>query len=142
MPDDSLIPANIRSYAQYAYDKGIISGYDNGDGTVNFESSASISKAEAAVIVDRILELPENEGDMPAYKDAAAIPAWAGSAISSLSACGIINGVPGGEISAEKILTRAEGAEMICNVAKYVEDKEKKEKPKKNLFNLFGLLEQ
>ena len=138
--DDSLIPANIRSYAQYAYDKGIISGFDNGDDGVNFESASSITKAEAAVIVDRILGLPEAEGEKPAYKDAAAIPAWAGSAITNLSSCGIINGLPGGEILPEKTLTRAEGAEMICNVASYIEDKAEKEKPKRNLFNLFGLL--
>ncbi len=138
--DDSLIPANIKSYAWYAYDKGIISGYDNGDGTVNFESASSITKAEAAVIVDKILDIPENEGDLPAYKDASAIPVWAGSAISTLSACGIINGMPGGEISADKTLTRAEGAEIICNVASYIEDKEKEKKKEKNLFNLFGLL--
>ena len=138
--DDSLIPANIRSYAQYAYDKGIITGFDNGDDGVNFESASSITKAEAAVIVDRILDLPESEKDMPAYKDASAVPAWAGSAITNLSFCGIINGMPGGEILPEKTLTRAEGAEMICNVASYIEDKEKKEKPRKNLFNLFGLL--
>lgn len=121
--DDSMIPFNIKSYAQYAYDLGIISGYSNSDGSVNFESTGAVTKAEAAVIVNKLLSLPETGEGVPAYKDAAAIPAWAGSAISKLAANGILNGSPDGEIGADRILTRAEGAEMICNTAYFLERK-------------------
>ncbi|MBP3579822.1 MAG: S-layer homology domain-containing protein [Clostridia bacterium] len=142
--DDSLIPDNIKSYAQYAYDKGIINGYPNGDGSVNFESACSITRAQAAVITSKILGLTQDEAtDYEAsYTDAAAIPSWASSQINSLTVCGIIKGEPSGQVNAEKVLSRAEGAEMICNVANYLEDKEKKERPKKKtIFNLFGLLD-
>ena len=57
--DDSVIPKNIKSYVQYAYDKGIISGYDNGDGSINFEADCAITRAEAAVIVGKILNLTQ-----------------------------------------------------------------------------------
>lgn len=117
--DDSMIPHNIKSYAQYAYDLGIISGYSNPDGSVNFESTGGVTKAEAAVIVNKLLSIPENNSGVPAYKDAAAIPVWAGSAITKLAQSGILNGSPDGEIAAHRILTRAEGAEMICNTADY-----------------------
>lgn len=141
--DDSMIPGNIKSYVQYAYDKGIISGYDNGDGSVNFESTGSVTRAEAAVILDKILNLSKKEAAVPSYKDASDIPAWASDSVATLSSCGIINGDALGVFSAEKHLSRAEGAEMICNVASYIEDKQNKEKEKKkekNIFNLFGLL--
>ena len=139
--DDKMIPANIKSYAQYAYDKGIVSGYDNGDGTVNFESTGSVSRAEAAVITSRILGLSEESDALPSYKDASDIPVWAGNAVYTLSSLGIINGDVQGVFSADKKLSRAEGAQMICNVADYVEDKNQEGKKKgKNLFNLFGLL--
>jgi hypothetical protein len=140
--DDLLIPGNIKSYAQYAYDKGIINGYNNGDGSVNFESTGSITRAEAAVITNKILGLEKHPVTAStAYTDAAAIPSWASGSISSLTACGIIKGVPSGEISAEKVLSRAEGAQIICNASQYLEDKQQNEKPKKRtLFNLFGLL--
>jgi len=139
--DDSQIPSNIKSYAQYAYDKGIINGYTNPDGSVNFESAGAVTRAEAAVITSKILNLGTPLSHDTQYTDAAAIPSWASSSISSLTACGIINGVPSGSISAEKVLSRAEGAQMICNVSDYLEDKQQKENPKKkNLFNLFGLL--
>lgn len=142
--DDSMIPQNIKSYVQYAYDKGMISGYDNGDGSVNFEWDNPVSRAEAALIASKILDIKEEETDaVPSYKDASEIPEWAFGAVAGVSKIGIMSGDEFGAFSAEKTLTRAEGAEMICNVAKYVEDKERTEKnPKKekNIFNLFGLL--
>ena len=141
--DDSMIPQNIKSYVQYAYDKGIISGYDNGDGSINFESQGAVSRAEAALIVSRILNVPKDDTAVPSYKDASGIPAWASSAVAGLSKIGVLGGDELGMFYAEKSLSRAEGAEMICNVASYVEDKEKEEhqtKKSKNLFNLFGLL--
>lgn len=141
--DDSTIPQNIKSYVQYAYDKGIVSGYDNGDGTINFESAGAVSRAEAAVLTSKILGLSAWEDSVPSYKDASDIPAWASSAVSSLYTEGLMGGDALGAFSAEKKLTRAEGAEMICNVADYVADKEKAKRDegkKKTIFNLFGLL--
>lgn len=142
--DDSMIPANIKSYVQYAYDKGIVSGYDNGDGSINFESTGSVTRAEAALITSKILGLDKTEQALPSYKDAPDIPAWASDAVSTLSSAGIISGDSGGDFNAGKNLSRAEGAEMICNVASYIEDKQNKEKEagkkERNLFNLFGLV--
>lgn len=139
--DDSMIPQNIKSYVQYAYDKGIISGYDNVDGSVNFESTGAITRAEAAVIVSKILSMNEKCEAVPSYKDAAEIPVWASDAVASLSQMGILSGNADGGFSAEKNMTRAESAEIICNVADYIEDKKQEQKKKeKNLFNLFGLL--
>ena len=137
--DDSAIPVNIKSYVQYAYDKGIVSGYDNGDGSINFEAGCPVTRAEAAVITGRILNLSEKRDAVPSYKDASDIPVWANSAVSGLSEIGIISGNAGGSFCAEKTLSRAEGAEMICNVANYVEENLNPKKERK-LFNLFGLL--
>jgi len=139
--DDSLIPHNVKSYVQYAYDNGIISGYDNGDGTVNFEPACSVTRAEAAVITGKILGLGNDNEALPSYKDADGIPVWAQGSVCALSEAGILDGNPEGDFCADRMLTRAEGAEIICSVADYVEDKNKEEKKKeKNIFNLFGLL--
>lgn len=139
--DDNEIPANIKSYAQYAYDKGIVSGYNRPDGTVEFRSTSTITRAEAAVIVDKLLSLPE-PGEECLYNDASSIPDWASSSVASLTACGILNGTGGGDLKPDSCLTRGQAAEMICNVSDYIEDREKEleEKPKKTIFNLFGLL--
>ena len=137
--DDSTIPKNIKSYVQYAYDKGIVSGYDNGDGSINFESSVPISRGEAAVITERILNLASSSDAVPSYKDADDIPVWASTAVCSLSAAGIISGNSSGDFAAERCLTRAEGAEMICNVSSYVKEIQGSKK-ERTFFNLFGLL--
>lgn len=139
--DDSQIPQNIKSYVQYAFDKGIVSGYENSDGSVNFESAGTVTRAEAAVIVSKILSLTNEDEAVPSYKDAAEIPAWAAGSVASLSEIGVLCGNADGDFSAERNVTRAEGAEIICNVADYVEDKKQEEKKKeKSIFNLFGLL--
>ena len=138
--DDSMIPQNIKSYAEYAFDKGIVSGYENLDGSVNFESSAKVTRAEGAVIISRILELDTEAGAVPAYKDVESVPVWAGDAVFCLAQTGILDGLDGDAFNAERAITRAEGADIICNVAEYLEDKQNKEKPKKSIFNLFGLL--
>lgn len=131
--DDSTIPENIKSYAQYAYEKNIVQGYGNNI----FASTDSITRSEAAVIVDRILSLPESDYGME-FVDAAAIPDWASSSVAALSECKILTGTGAG-LMPEDSMTKAQAAEMMCNVAKYLEDKEN-QKPKKTLFNLFGLI--
>lgn len=141
--DDSQIPQNIKSYAQYALDNGIVSGYHSPTGT-SFKSTNPITRAEAAVIVDRVLSLPESNAAGVVFTDASNIPDWAGSATRSLFECGILNGTGNLQMKPEATLTRGMAAEMICNVATYLEDKENqmqnKEKEKKSIFNLFGLL--
>lgn len=142
--DDSQIPQNIKSYAQYALDNGIVSGYHTPEGAF-FKSTSPITRAEAFVIIDRVLSLPESDGASVVFTDAASIPDWAGSATRSLFECGILNGTGNLQMKPEGTLTKGMAAEMICNVATYLEDKENqmqnKEKfQKKSLFNLFGLL--
>lgn len=140
--DDNAIPSNIRSYAQYALENGIVSGYGS-ENMRTFRSTDSITRAEAAVIVQRILNLPESTKHH-VFKDEESIPSWARASAASLYECGIINGSGASILSLDSPLTKAQGAEMICNVAQYLEDKEneakKAEKKEKNLFNLFGLI--
>ena len=134
--DDDFIPQNIKSYAQTALDLGIISGYPT-TGGVEFASDKVITRAEASVILDRLLDAPIST-NAPAFTDAAAIPSWANRSVNTLASCGILNGTGYGEILSGETVSRAEAAEMLCNSMDYIESKT--EKPKKNLFNLFGLL--
>ncbi len=142
--DDTQIPQNIKSYAQYALDNGIVSGYHTPQGA-SFKSTSPITRAEAAVIVDRVLSLPDSQMENVVFTDAEGIPDWAGSATRSLFECGILNGTGNLQMKPEATLTKGMAAEMICNVATYLEDKEnqlqnKEKSQKKSIFNLFGLL--
>lgn len=140
--DDKAIPSNIRSYAQYALDNGIVTGYGT-ELLREFRSTDTITRAEAAVIVQRILNLPESKNSHM-FGDEDSIPSWAKTSAASLYECGIINGNGDGTLNLDGNLTKAQGAEIVCNVAQYLEDKEaearKAQKKEKNIFNLFGLI--
>lgn len=146
--DDEKIPSNIKSYAEYAYQMCIVKGYPSENGEVCFKSSGNVTRAEAAVIAEKVLELVTSENDKQtetaSFTDAAAIPVWAGAGIERLSALGILKGSPSGKINAENLLTKAEGAEMLCNVADYVEsrNKEKEKEEKKFFFGIFDIFKK
>ncbi len=114
--DDEEIPANIRSYAEYARVNGIVSGYDNGDGTYRFDSFEPITRAQAAVMLDRILDLPDVSAARMAFADQSAIPVWAGQAFANLTACGIFNGTGFGTLLPQEELTRAQAAEILASL--------------------------
>lgn len=119
--DDASIPVNIKSYVKYAADNGIISGYTDEYGQKVFASNSPITRAEAAVIVDRILSLPVGKTDLSVFSDAGVVPVWATSAISNLTSYGIFNGTGFGEIKPESTVTKAETAEILCNIGIYTE---------------------
>lgn len=130
--DDSQIPLNIKSYAEYALASGIISGYED-EGATLFLSQKPITRAEACVILYNYLDLPESQTTVP---DA---PAWAQKQMAALYECGIINGDDSGLMQSDRIMSKAEAAEILCNAMDYIEDIKKKQE-KKTIFNLFGLL--
>ena len=137
--DDGDIPVNIKSYAEYARSKGIVTGY-NEDGKTVFKSGEPITRAECAVIVDRILNLPENDDVQLGFSDFSECPEWARSAFSNLVSAEIMNGTGYGELLPGNALTRAESAEILCNIADFSADAfSVAKKSGKNLFNLFGL---
>ncbi len=120
--DDAEIPSNIRSYASYAVATGIVSGYVTESGEAFFESSDSITRAEAASMLSKILD---TESAVCEYEfvDAMSVPSWAKNGFNSLVSLGIINGNPGGTLAPQRTLTRAEAAQILCNTMEYIEEK-------------------
>ena len=138
--DDSLIPSNIKSYAETALAMGIIDGYAGlgSDGSVCFASETPITANEAAVIVQRLIKAPSPLIN-PQVNDIDTVPVWARDSIYSLVFNGIISGDQNGNVSSSAQLTRARAAQMLCNAMDYTA--KASQKPKRSLFNLFGLLD-
>lgn len=113
--DDTSIPHNIRSYASYAEAGGIISGYRNADGRAVFASGDEITRAEAVTVLANLIGDTDKAGDFD-YTDAASVPEWARADFASLTSLGIINGDPNGMLRPGTTLTRAEAAQMLCNM--------------------------
>lgn len=120
--DDTDIPMNIKSYAEYARKCGIITGFTDENGGVFFNSGAEITRAEAAVIIDRILEPDIQEADISVFADIDYAPSWAKTSLSRLTRCGILCGTGFGELMPKSAVTRAEAAEMMCNIREYTEN--------------------
>lgn len=113
--DDADIPVNIKSYAQAALEWGIITGYAEAGGEPSFRSTAPISRSEASLILSRLLSLPENTENM----NSASSVFGNTENRRTLSSCGIFVGVGGGEMLSDTNLTRAQAAQIYCNIKDY-----------------------
>ncbi|MBQ1229730.1 MAG: S-layer homology domain-containing protein [Clostridia bacterium] len=114
--DDGDIPASMKGYVHTAYMLGYVSG-STVNGTLCFLPNESVTRAEAAVILNNILGLG-GAAVTPTFADASEIPVWAEDAIYSLSSAGILQGI-GGEITPRGELTRGQTARILAAVAAY-----------------------
>ncbi len=114
--DNAEIPQNLRGYVAAALELGYITGtLENGN--LCFLPNDNITLSEAAVMLDRILD-PQDAVVIPVFADAKDIPAWAGGAIYSLNAAGILTTFSE-SISPMSDITRAEAAQILCAVMEY-----------------------
>ena len=114
--DDAMIAPSASGYVARAYALGIIQGQEEG-GTLWFRPKDTVTRAEAAVILNAIIGAEESDA-VAVFADSASVPAWARSSLSALTSAGIFRGTGAGTISANRGLTRAEVAEILLNVRK------------------------
>ena len=115
--DNEKIPVSVRSYVATAQQKGYVIGSFEGDG-LYFHAERPVTRAEAAVIVNRILALGAPTST-PTFSDADTVPVWASDAIASLFEAGILDAKETG-IAATSPLSRADAAVMLDEIAKIV----------------------
>lgn len=107
--DDAEIGAWAKPYVSTALRDGVISGYADGTSGVVFDPERAISVIEAAVILDRCIELTDAVTTWFGYDDY--VPAWALQSASNVSSCGLL---PYGVSYTDSTLSRGEAAEMLC----------------------------
>ena len=89
-------------------------GYVSGYGDKTFRPNNPINRVEAGAIIARLLKLPAgDESALAAFKDAAAIGAWAKGSISALAAEKLLGGYPDGTFKPANPITRAEAIVLI-----------------------------
>ena len=112
--DDHEISHEASGYIQRAYSLGIIKGSIE-NGKLCFNPQNKITRAEAAVVLNAIIGA--NEPDtIPVFADNAAVPAWARSSLYALNKVGIMRGTGSGYISPNKVLNRAEVAQILLTI--------------------------
>lgn len=105
--DESKTPAWMRPYIVSAFKSGMVSGVTSPDGMV-FRPSSNLTRAEAAVMLQNILDLPQSQ-EAAVFSEDCAVPVWAQASVSALESAGISIPVT---TSAEN-LTRPEAAELL-----------------------------
>ncbi|HPL54446.1 MAG TPA: S-layer homology domain-containing protein [Bacillota bacterium] len=114
---------NNHPYAEYI-DKISIAGIMEGRSKNRFNPDEYVTKAEAAAIIVRAMGLEQSANDSSAktgFSDDAKVPSWAKKPINTAHRIGIIKANLDNEIEADKIMTRAECAEMINRFIRYLQ---------------------
>ena len=109
--DDALIPTNLKGYVNTAVKLGIAGGKIDSSGNLVFAPNDKITRAEAAVMLNNMVELDEPILS-PVFADAGTLPSWAEGAIYCLTSNGIMPN-KNGYVSALETLNRDEGAYML-----------------------------
>lgn len=137
--DDSDIPVRYKAHVALAYDLGVINGVALETG-IYFDPNNTIIRAEAAVILNNILQIPilPAAAGSPAFADAFLIPPWAAEHVAALNMHGIINGDPNGNFNPYGLLNRAQSAEMLSNMLDYTENSRRANRWWSSLPLLFG----
>ena len=108
--DDADIPGAMKGYISAAHELGYING-SYVDGKLCFLPNESITRAEAAVIVGRMIDAA-TPVVTPSFADKEEIPAFAESSVYSLCSLGILD-TYGGEVRAMEVMSRSDTAKML-----------------------------
>lgn len=114
--DDEDIPAYQKPYVSTALLTGIVSGYSNGMNTAVFNSGNYISYTEAAVMLNKSMNLTDVAAE--SYGDTA--PVWAAQSCANLSACRISDYA---STSSEAQLTRADCAKLLSEAMRVLQSR-------------------
>lgn len=115
--DDTDIPSSVKGYVCAAVNMGFVNGVQTDNG-LYFYPNASITRAEAAVILNRMMDL-DQPLIRPVFSDADSIPAYAIEAIHALSGVGILECI-GNAISAGVVLNRGQCAEILGSMMDFL----------------------
>ena len=114
--DDADIPTWAKGYVSAALMSGTVQGV-TGDGQVRFSPAATVTRAEVAVMLDRLLR-PEDAA--LATFGAEAVPAWASQSVANLRSVAVLSGSG----SMDEGLSRGEAAKMLCAMLEYLDEQD------------------
>lgn len=104
--------AYYTAYVEWAADKGIAAGYEDG----TFRPDASMTRAEMCRLMYQytvVQGVTLEAGQLETFSDEAEIGGWALSAVKVMQGAGIISGVGSGAFAPKNTCTRAEVAQMM-----------------------------
>ncbi|MCI8303839.1 MAG: S-layer homology domain-containing protein [Lawsonibacter sp.] len=119
--DDEAIPTWAKGAVSAALKAGVVQGSRNESGAPVFGACDTISRAEAAVMLNNLLDIT----DVPvAVFSSGGIDHWASQAAANLSASGILRPETAGSIQLTDALTMADAAAMLDGAMDMMEARE------------------
>lgn len=110
--DEADTPVWMQPYIVSALNSGMISGSQLESG-VEFRPQAQLTCAEAAVMLQNILQLPQNDTQaVSAMECESAVPTWAAGSVAALNRAGISLRC----LDGDAVLTRREAASVLYQV--------------------------
>ncbi|WP_305849786.1 Ig-like domain-containing protein [Pseudoflavonifractor sp. MSJ-37] len=107
--DDSSIPQWAKPYAASALRAGLVQGVRDEAGQTVFRPDAPVTRAEASVLLDRVLQITD-VAQSTLGAELEEIPVWAAQPVANLESCGI----PVGTAGTSGPLTRGEAAQLLA----------------------------
>ena len=115
--DDEAIPTWAKGYVSSALMAGVVKGVTDANGAISFNTGAAITKAEATVFLDRLL----NTSDVSTQSTfaEASVPAWAYQSAVNMNTVRVISDTS----SMSETLTRGEAAVMLCGMLEVLDSR-------------------
>lgn len=120
--DDDTIPTWAKGYVSSALKSGYVQGVVSADGVV-FDPERTITRAEAVVLLDRMLQVTD-AAVTTMYTDYDVAPAWACQAAVNLETAGVLQTNADGALALSDTLTRADAADLLCGALDVLESRE------------------
>ncbi|OGO90584.1 MAG: hypothetical protein A2Y17_01805 [Clostridiales bacterium GWF2_38_85] len=121
--DDDLIPVSQKAYIALAKELGIVTPKLGEDGKAYLQPNAELTRAEAAVMISKLLNL-ESNASLATFSDSETIPAEAVKYIAALYEEGIMSGVDKTTMAPNEIFDRAQTAAVLVRVIEYLDEKD------------------
>ena len=95
-----------------------MNGRAEGDGTLTFAPSDSITRTETMIVISRLIESTSDiELD---FNDKSSVPTWAEEGVKKVVSSGIITGYDDNTLRPDNNITRAEVAVVFSRLFNYV----------------------
>jgi len=117
--DDNSIPVWAKGYVTAALKDGLIQGGRNESGQVTFGAGEQITRAEATVLLNRMLRVADVTAGT--YADSDTAPAWAYQSAVNLETCGVLRTDDSGALALEQQVTRGDAAQMLAGALDLLE---------------------
>ncbi len=116
--DDGDIPATMKGFVAAAEKLGVLSVFASGENAERLLPQEPVTRAEAAVVLERLLNAQPVPESIPTFSDTLQIPVWAQDAVLTLGSLGILTSSDG-NVSPLAVLTRGDVAELLAAAMRY-----------------------